>query len=118
MLTLVIFLAGAAVGLALSVLLRHKYIRAALLEGRTHAYKRAANIARDTASFELADTEGPVGQRLERARIALTIMDDIRAESATDIREHRYPCAAAFPVTLEVVQSLVCRNDTECMDSH
>ena len=46
-------------------------------EARRETFKIAANIARDHGDFELYDTEGASGQRLERARMAHKIQLEI-----------------------------------------
>jgi len=43
---------------------------AVAIETRRKAFHDASRIAKDIADFELYDTEGKCGQRLERARIA------------------------------------------------
>ncbi len=50
-----------------------------IIEARNKAFKEAAEIAKDSGDFELYDTEGRAGQRLERASIAHDIELKIRS---------------------------------------
>lgn len=56
---------------------------AIVIEARKTALKESAQIARDAADFELYDTEGRCGQRMERARIGHAIELEILSRVKT-----------------------------------
>lgn len=62
----------------------HVGVREAGLEGYRQGLKASARLADDYAQFELADTEGRVGQRLERASIAYTLARELRERARDD----------------------------------
>lgn len=56
---------------------RVKYIQVAVLEGRRSAFRLSQQLAEEYAQFELADTEGRAGQRIERAQVAYDIAREL-----------------------------------------